>query len=112
MIDPRLAEWFASGDTGQSSVAVATYLAAGVSSGATPGDTQDLGRIMRLLDRIPEWKTRMGEMAEAGGSWPLLAPHWQELDRLYRADLHACQERLTDILYDKSDLRLWRARTA
>lgn len=82
-VDIRLVEWFASGDTGASSKAIAFWLSAGIRNevwGApTPADPSDLGRCLRLLDRIPEWKLRMPEMAGAGGLWPTFVKRWDEM---------------------------------
>ncbi|MCW2763354.1 MAG: hypothetical protein JWR85_3555 [Marmoricola sp.] len=83
MMDKRLAEWFASNDTGSSSKSIALWLAAGVTGhhGAdTPSDPSDLCRCLRLLDRIPEWKVRIAEMAGAGGLWPTFAERWSEIE--------------------------------
>lgn len=87
LIDPRLADWLASGDTGTSSKAIMLWLSARKVAdtwGAdTPSDAGDFGRCMRLLERIPEWKPRMAEMAEAGGLWPTFSKRWPELTRVY-----------------------------
>jgi hypothetical protein len=82
-MDPRIAEWLASGDTGSSSKAIMLWLSSGVRESAwgasEPHDPSDLGRCLRLLDRIPEWKPRMAEMAGAGGYWPTFAKRWHEM---------------------------------
>lgn len=79
-LDTRLAEWFASGDTGTSSKAIALWLwrkrVDATWGPDIPRDTGDLARCLRLLERIPEWKPRMPEMAEAGGLWPTFSKHW------------------------------------
>lgn len=83
MIDKRLAEWLANGDTGASSEAIALWLGAKVKrrtwGAETPSDPSDLGRCLRLLEAFPEWKPRMSEMAEAGGNWPTFVEHWDEM---------------------------------
>lgn len=82
-MDVRIAQWLASGDTGMSSKAIMLWLSAGVKEdrwgAATPGDPADLGRCLRLLERIPEWKERIGEMAGAGGYWPTFVRRWDEM---------------------------------
>ena len=85
-MDKRLAEWFASRDTGLSSECVALFLSAGVSNGSTPMDLNDWGRCMRLLDRLPEWKERMAEMGDAGRGWPAFAERWTELADTWKAE--------------------------
>lgn len=89
-LDTRLAEWFASGDTGTSSKAIALWLWRGQTDKTwgpdTPSDAGDLGRCLRLLERIPEWKARMPEMADAGGLWPTFVKHWDEIVRTFMED--------------------------
>lgn len=83
MIDKRLAKWLSGRDTGASSKAIALWLGAGVNDEAwgasTPSDPSDLGRCLRLLEIIPEWKPRIAEMAKAGGNWPTFVEHWDEM---------------------------------
>lgn len=82
-MDKRIAHWLASGDTGTSSKAIMLWLSArekrSVWGASTPSDPADLGRCLRLLERIPEWKARMPEMAAAGGYWPTFARRWDEM---------------------------------
>jgi hypothetical protein len=81
-MDVRLAEWFGSGDTGLSSETIALWLSARVKNGwgpHTPSDPSDLGRCLRLLERIPEWKTRMAEMAECSEGWARMMIYWDEI---------------------------------
>lgn len=89
-MDSRIAEWLASGDTGISSKAIMLWLSARVTDktwgAGTPSDPSDLGRCLRLLDRIPEWKARIGEMAEAGGLWPTFARRWSEMEESFIAE--------------------------
>lgn len=90
-MDTRIAEWIGSGDTGLSSKAIMLWLSARTKDqmwGAyTPSDPADLGRCLRLLERIPEWKERMPEMAEAGGMWPTFVKHWDEMADLMREEV-------------------------
>jgi hypothetical protein len=89
-MDPRIAEWLASGDTGSSSKAIMLWLSAGVKESewgaSTPSDPSDLGRCLRLLDRMPEWKARMPEMAGAGGLWPTFAERWSEIEASFLSE--------------------------
>ena len=80
LMDRRLAEWFGSRDTGLSSKCIALFLAAGVVEEANvPHDPSDLGRCLRLLARIPEWKSRISELKSIGGLWPTYAARWDEM---------------------------------
>lgn len=91
MIDPRIADWLASGDTGVSSKAIMLWLSAQAKcktwGAETPADPGDLGRCLRLLERIPEWKPRMAEMAEAGGLWPTYAARWEDMAGMMRDEV-------------------------
>jgi hypothetical protein len=69
------------GDTGSSSKAILTHMMGNVSSGEYPLDAGDLGRCLRLLRIIPEWKPRIGEMATYGGAWIEIAERWAELEQ-------------------------------
>lgn len=89
-MDPRIAEWLASDDTGSSSRAIMLWLSSKTADKSrgpdTPSDIGDLGRCLRLLERIPEWKARMPEMAEAGGLWPTFARRWDEIVASYLSE--------------------------
>lgn len=80
----RVAAWFASGDTGVSSKAIATHMA-GLGNADDrwgwrhPSDPDDLGRCLRLLELFPEWKPRIGEMATLGPGWSGLVARWDEI---------------------------------
>jgi len=82
-MDKRIAEWLASGDVGSSSKAIMLWLSSGTTDTRygpdTPRDAGDLARCLRLLERIPEWKERMPEMAAAGGLWPTFIKHWDKI---------------------------------
>lgn len=66
-------------------MAIALWLGSGVKDdrfgASTPSDPSDLGRCLRLLERIPEWKSRISEMANAGGEWPTFSERWDEMAR-------------------------------
>jgi hypothetical protein len=89
-MDPRIAEWLASGDTGSSSKAIMLWLSARQTEKtfgpSVPSDAGDLGRCLRLLGRIPEWKSRMPEMTGAGGYWPTFARRWDEIVAQFMED--------------------------
>src|SRR5579875_546641 len=83
----RAAEWLLSDDTGLSSMAiVARMLGARHGHFPYPHDPSDLGRCLRLLERIPEWRARLGEMTAASPEWAALIGAWDELERLYRRE--------------------------
>lgn len=81
MMDVRLAKWLASGDTGTSSMTMALWLSARERYDwlSTPSDPADLGRCLRLLERIPEWKERVPEMAECSPEWAHMVTYWDQI---------------------------------
>ncbi len=82
MTDMRaVLQWMAGEDTGMSSKAIATHMAGVGSDGSYPHDPADLGRCLRLLERFPEWKARMPEMASYGKIWRTYADNWSDLEK-------------------------------
>lgn len=77
----RAMDWLTrSRDTGISSQAIMAKMLGGKpEAGSYPSDPADLGRCLRLLERIPEWKARIGEMATVGFVWAALVARWDEL---------------------------------
>ena len=97
-IATRAAAWWASRDTGVSSEAIARHMQ-GLRKDCTwaPLDLYDFGRCVRLLDRIPEWKERLGEMSTFGPAWAEIVGAWDVLLPIYRecakhVDWNGCQE--------------------
>lgn len=81
-IERRAMEWLVGTDTGISSVAICRHMLgiARPRKHSHPRDGGDLGRCLRLLELIPEWKSRINEMAEHGPYWAALAARWDELE--------------------------------
>lgn len=67
-------------DTGQSSEAIVRHMLGFGGRAHYPLDPSDLGRCLRLLRLIPEWKPRMHEMAAHGAIWAALSARWAELE--------------------------------
>lgn len=89
-LETRFAEWLVSYHTGMSSLAIAARMLAGHNvrspySSSYPRDIGDFYRCTLLLARIPEWRRRIGDMADVSATWARLAEHWDELERLYFA---------------------------
>lgn len=82
---PRAAlEWVTGDDTGASSKAIWTHMVCGNAGGSVwgasyPLDPADLGRCLRLLQRVPEWNARMHEMASYSPEWRALVAAWPNL---------------------------------
>lgn len=84
---PSLAQrahaWVVGRDTGCSSQAIwANMMGAGKPAywgWFHPLDPADLGRCLRLLRLIPEWRERMPEMAQHSPEWAALVERWDDL---------------------------------
>lgn len=80
-IDRRALEWAISNDTGLSSEAICAHMLGLETEYARyPSDPADLGRCLRLLELIPEWKPRIKEMASYGPGWAGQIEVWDELN--------------------------------
>jgi hypothetical protein len=100
---PEEAEWAWGLDTGTSSMTImlclgtnetarqriyaACWQRGAASLGSPPSDPDDLGRCIRLLDKFPAWRERLGEVAAKYPAWAPLVSHWRELEALYREEL-------------------------
>lgn len=94
---PRAAlKWIVGWDTGMSSVTLWAYMV-GVEPAwvCHPLDADDLGRCIRLLQAVPEWRKRLHYAAALSPEWAALVAIWDELERLYMAgELEECNRRL------------------
>lgn len=75
----RLGAWLNSRDTGLSSEAIFHFMTLAVPPQHHPHDPADLGRCLRLLERFPEWKPRMPELAAHDPYWAALLRQWDEI---------------------------------
>jgi len=79
-VEERAARWIVDGRVGMSSKAIWAHMTgASMAKTRPPADPDDVNRCLLLLDLIPEWAPRMGEMVIHGGEWAQLAPIWPEL---------------------------------
>lgn len=88
----RLGNWLLHGEHGISSMAIAGVLMGGtVTKGQGgwwhPSDPDDLRRCLTLLEAVPEWRGRIGEMASVSKEWAALAAHWDELAALLEEEV-------------------------
>jgi hypothetical protein len=72
--------------TGLSSRQIVATMHGVAGQGHHPADPSDLGRCIRLLEIMPEWKPRMKEMGLVSLEWRVLAEHWDELEALYNEE--------------------------
>jgi hypothetical protein len=78
--------WIVGNDTGMSSKALWAVMMGQKSDRSHPHDPADLGRCLRLLEAVPEWKPRLSEMAAVSNYWAALVANWAELERLMREE--------------------------
>lgn len=91
----RSAEWIVRSDTGLSSKTIYAHMLGatpqksrwGGPDACYPRDPDDLGRCLRLLELIPEWKGRIAEMAVYGPYWAALVAQWEQLSESMIAEV-------------------------
>lgn len=75
-------EWLGSGDTGMSSKALAFEFLGNRNypdMASTPLDPADLGRCLRLIDKVPAVRGSVDTLAARYESWGKMAPVWDVL---------------------------------
>ncbi len=105
---PAELRWFRGTDTGLSAMTIYAALArrdsgstadalTQVRDGYVPADVSDFGRCKRLLQRFPEWRSKLGQVAEAfpKSKWRALVGHWDKLESLPDAEVTAA----LDVIY-------------
>ena len=103
----RLQDWDENGESGASSRYLA-YCLSGLewlrTDPAYPHDYDDLRRVILLVDRVPEFQTKMDRMVGEKG-WEKIAAQWEEIvDAVLKADPEArspksAQNVLSEIYY-------------
>jgi hypothetical protein len=80
IVERRALEWMFSDDTGSSSKAICAHMLGVKKTCASyPSDPSDLGRCLRLLELIPEWKPRIKEMGVYAPGWAGQVEQWDSL---------------------------------
>lgn len=85
-VERTVIRWLLSPDTGASSTAICAHMIGEKPEDndySAPSDPSDLGRCLRLLDLVPEWKPRIHEMAVYGPAWAGLIKQWGVIVDLY-----------------------------
>src|SRR5689334_8762258 len=95
-VEARALTWSLGRDTGLSSQSIAGFMTGRGPNRWNrydhPHDGDDLGRCIRLLALIPEWRPRLSEMGKVSLEWGALAKHWDELEDMY-SEAIACDEK-------------------
>lgn len=78
-LDHRANMWVVGADTGSSSRSIWAAMLGVGNRDDNPLDPADLGRCLRLLEIIPEWKPRVPELAALSPEWKALADRWDDL---------------------------------
>lgn len=100
LVPPWMRAWFGAGDTGLSSITIATVmldlpfeLTLQRKHGSAPHDNGDVGRCVRLLDHAAEhgvdWRARLPELVARVPEWAPLVPRWADIETAYREDMAA-----------------------
>ena len=88
----KILDWFAHGECGVSSEAMACAVAGmapkkrWAAFGNHPCDPDDFKRCIKFLDAVPEARQHLGEVAKISTTWAGLIAHWDELEALFRAE--------------------------
>lgn len=84
----RLTEWYAHGQRGSSSEAIARVLGMGSTEPhpAHPHDSGDFMRCQRMLEYVG-WEDRIHEMERFGGAWKGLAANWGMLAHAFYLEI-------------------------
>jgi len=92
----RAAQWIVGNDTGMSSKALwGVMMGVSPDPHSHPSDGADLGRCVRLLDLVPEWKPRLPEMAALSPYWAALVPEWDRLADILKKELAGGRKGIT-----------------
>ena len=86
-IKDKILNWLANGETGISSEAMA-FKMAGVNQkawcgGTHPSDGDDFKRCMKLVNEVPEIRTRLEEMCSVSKCWKALIDNWESVEKCY-----------------------------
>lgn len=83
-------EWAQGDDVGNSSLTIYSVLKGNPGRSFTPSvplDPSDFGRCYRLLEVVPEWRSRLHRVSAVWPEWAPLVERWGEMERLYLEEL-------------------------
>ena len=83
-VTERAMWWISNGETGMSSKTMWNHFMGNKNFPVNhPWDPDDFSRCYKLLEAIPEWKSRMPELKALSGPWSNLVDNWQTLTEMY-----------------------------
>lgn len=90
--DTAETRWICGGDTGTSSATIWSVMTNislhGVNrDSGVPHDPADFGRCHRLLEKFPEWRARMPEVAVKFPAWQPFVGAWETMTALYLEEI-------------------------
>lgn len=99
-LDRKILEWFALGEVGASSSAMA-MAAAGLKrqtwGPSAPYDADDFKRCLLLVKQIPEIRESFPAIAKLSPVWAGIIEHWDRLEALYVKDYGECSDLIQKI---------------
>jgi len=79
--------WLSGFDTGMSSTALAMTVLGVPVTPSHPHDPSDLGRCLRLIERVPEAREAVDKLAATDPYWAALAVEWDALKASYDVEM-------------------------
>lgn len=85
----KILNWFATGETGISSKAMACAIAdlqvdkKWAGCGNHPSDPADFNRCLKFLDAVPEAKEHLHKVAAMSVTWAKLVARWAEVEKCF-----------------------------
>ena len=89
-IKTKILQWLATGEKGISSEAIA-FKMAGVVPGRSwsthPYDPSDFKQCLKLVNFIPEIRSRLDEMRSISREWNAIIEHWKEIEECFMGEV-------------------------
>lgn len=79
----KVLKWFATGETGMSSEAMASAVCGIESQKWHPCDPADFNRCLKLIRDVPEIKEHMGKVSALSPVWEKLVARWDEVEKCF-----------------------------
>ncbi len=99
----KVALWAVGPNTGASSKFMAAWLLGDKSNKwkSHPHDDCDFARCIGLLNAVPSFRTRIGEMASASPYWAALVKNWAKIEAMPDSDRYAFMRSILVPITDK-----------